>query len=107
MNDVPNLRLPATNWLQAAVAIAARKSPRATARFGDVVQEPRLELVPVSVEAAYRGCVAGDYDGRSHHPAKLKNGDCLAYALGKLYREPLLFARNDSTQTDVEPALKD
>jgi len=107
MVDAPALRMSVGNWLEAALVIDARRNPRAKARFEDLVQELRLELVAVTVEAAYRGRVAhGDY-GRGNHPAKLNYGDCFAYALAKLSGEPLLFTGNDFAQTDVEPALKD
>ncbi len=66
-----------------------------------------MELVPVTVEAAYRSRVAHTDYGRGNHPAKLNYGDCFAYALAKLSGEPLLFIGNDFAQTDVEPALKD
>ena len=66
-----------------------------------------MELMPVTVEAAYRSRVAHVEFGRGNHPAKLNFGDCFAYALAKITREPLLFIGNDFAQTDIEPALKD
>jgi ribonuclease VapC len=72
-----------------------------------LLQELRIELVPVTPEAASRCRDAyADY-GRGNHPAKLNFGDCFAYALAKLSGEPLLFKGNDFAQTDIEPALKD
>jgi ribonuclease VapC len=107
MVDAPTLRMSAANWVEAAMVVDSRKSPRAKARFEDLVRELRVELVPVAVETAYLCRIAhGDY-GRGNHPAKLNYGDCFAYALAKETREPLLFKGNDFAQTDVEPALKD
>ena len=37
----------------------------------------------------------------SGHSAKLNFGDCMAYAVSKLMREPLLFRGGDFGQTDV------
>ena len=36
--------------------------------------------------------------------AQLNFGDCLTYAVARLVGEPLLFAGNDFTQTDLEVA---
>ncbi len=105
--DAPVLRMSTANWVEAALVVDSRKNPRAKARFEDLVQELGIELMPVTVEAAYRCRGAhGDY-GRGNHPAKLNYGDCFAYALAKLTGEPLLFKGNDFPQTDIEPALKD
>lgn len=107
MVDAPSLRMSAANWVEAAIVVDSRKNPRAKARFEDLIQELGVELVPVSVEAAYRCRIAyADY-GPGNHTAKLNYGDCFAYALAKLSGEPLLFIGNDFAQTDVEPALKD
>ena len=77
------------------------------ARFADLIEELRAELVPVSVDAAYRCRVAHADYGRGNHPAKLNHSDCFGYALAKEAREPLLFKGNNFAQTDIEPALKD
>jgi ribonuclease VapC len=105
--DAPKLRMSAANWLEVAMVIDSRKSLRAQARLEDLIQELGVELMPVTVEAAYRSRVAHAEFGRGNHPAKLNFGDCFAYALAKITREPLLFIGNDFAQTDIEPALKD
>jgi ribonuclease VapC len=106
MVDAPVLRMSAANWVEAALVVDSSRSPRAKARFEDLIRELGIELVPVTIEAAYR-CRAAHADyGRGNHPARLNYGDCFAYALAKLSGEPLLFIGNDFAQTDVEPALK-
>jgi ribonuclease VapC len=107
MVDAPVLRMSAANWVEAALVVDSRNSPRAKVRFEDLLQELQVKLVPVSVEAAYRCRVAHSEFGRGNHPAKLNYGDCFAYALAKETREPLLFKGSDFAQTDIEPALKD
>jgi len=42
--------------------------------------------------------------GKGRHPAALNFGDCLAYAVAKVAREPLLFVGNDFPQTDLDIA---
>jgi ribonuclease VapC len=107
MVDAPGLRMSTANWVEAALVVDSRKSPRARSRFEDLIRELGVELMPVTVEAAYRSRIAHADYGRGNHPAKLNYGDCFAYSLAKLTGEPLLFKGNDFAQTDVEPALKD
>ena len=38
------------------------------------------------------------------HPARLNYGDCFAYALARMLKEPLLFIGNDFAQTDITQA---
>jgi ribonuclease VapC len=72
-----------------------------------LIKELGIQLMPVSVDEAYRCRVAHADYGRGNHKAKLNYGDCFAYALAKISGEPLLFIGNDFSQTDVESALKD
>ena len=46
-----------------------------------------------------------DFGKGSGHPAQLNFGDCFAYALAKLYGEPLLFKGRDFIHTDIVSAL--
>ncbi len=107
MVGAPVLRMSVANWVEAAMVVDSRQNPRAKARFEDLIEELRIQLVPVSVEMAYRCRVAHADYGRGVHPARLNYGDCFAYALAKESREPLLFKGDDFAQTDIEPALKD
>lgn len=104
--DAPVLRMSVANWVEAAIVVDSRKDPRAKARFEDLQKMLQIELVPVTVDMAYRSRVAyADY-GKGNHPARLNYGDCFAYALAKETGEPLLFKGTDFAQTDIEPALK-
>lgn len=101
------LRMSAANWLEAVLVVDGRGSMAASVRFEDLVRRLRIEVVPVTVDHAYRARTAHREYGRGNHPARLNYGDCFAYALAKLEGEPLLFKGGDFAQTDVEPALKD
>ncbi|KPF60051.1 hypothetical protein IP88_16000 [alpha proteobacterium AAP81b] len=63
-----------------------------------------IELVPVSIEQGRLAREANVRFGRESR-AKLNFGDCLAYALAKATRSPLLFKGNDFMHTDIVPAL--
>ena len=107
MVDAASLRMSAANWVEAALVVDSRRSPRAKARFEDLIEELGVELMPVTIEAAYLSRIAHIDYGRGNHPARLNYGDCFAYALAKMTGEALLFIGSDFAQTDIEPALKD
>ena len=107
MVDAASLRMSAANWVEAALVVDSRRSPRAKARFEDLIEELGVELMPVTIEAASLSRIAHVDYGRGNHPARLNYGDCFAYALAKMTGEALLFIGSDFAQTDIEPALKD
>lgn len=43
--------------------------------------------------------------GKGRHPAGLNFGDCIAYALAKSTRHPLLFKGDDFARTDIDSAV--
>ena len=107
MIDAPALRMSAGNWLESAIVVDSAKKSAMTRRLEDLKTALRIEIVPVTEQAADRGRIAHNVFGRGKHPARLNYGDCFAYALAALSREPLLFKGDDFSQTDIEPALKD
>jgi ribonuclease VapC len=86
--------------------VDARRDPNVEVRFDEVVRTLGIEIAPVTEGIALRARRAYVQFGRGNHPARLNYGDCFAYALAKVEREPLLFKGNDFAQTDIEPALK-
>jgi ribonuclease VapC len=106
MVDALALRMSAANWVETAIVVDRRGDPVASDRFEDLIAELRIEIVPITVEIAYRARGAHADFGRARHPAALNYGDCFSYAVAKIMREPLLFKGNDFSQTDIEPALK-
>jgi ribonuclease VapC len=107
MIDAPALRMSAGNWLESTIAVDSLKKTAVTRRLEDLKAALRIEIVPVTEEAAEWGLIAHTAFGRGNHPARLNYGDCFAYALAKQSKEPLLFKGNDFSQTDILPALKD
>jgi ribonuclease VapC len=99
-------RVSAANFVEAAIIIDASRHPVASRRFDDLVEEAHIIIEPVTAaqariaREAYR-----DFGKGSGHPAQLNFGDCLAYALAKVMREPLLFKGDDLAHTDIAPAL--
>jgi ribonuclease VapC len=107
MIDAPALKMSAANWVETAIVVDRRGDPVASDRFEDLITELRIEIVPITVDIAYRARNAHADFGRGRHTAALNYGDCFSYAVARITREPLLFKGNDFSQTDIEPALKD
>jgi ribonuclease VapC len=99
-------RMSAANWLEAAMVIDAAKNPIASRRLDELVAEVNILIEPFTEsQAGIARAAFRDFGKGSGHPARLNLGDCFAYALAKVYREPLLFKDTDFGKTDIEPAL--
>ena len=63
-----------------------------------------VEIIPFTERHAEIARAAHRRFGRGNHPAKLNYGDCLSYALARALGEPLLFAGDDFSLTDIDVA---
>ena len=64
------------------------------------------QVIALTEALARRAANAYETWGKGFHRAALNFGDCFAYALAKVSREPLLFKGHDFTHTDIASALK-
>ena len=94
------------NWLEATIVVESRGDTVSTRSLDRFVRDAQVELVPVTLEQTELARTAWRDYGRGNHPARLNFGDCFAYSLAKLRKQPLLFKGGDFAQTDIEPALK-
>ena len=69
--------------------------------FGD---RAGIELVSVDAEQGQMARRAFSRFGKGRHPAGLNFGDCFAYALAVVTREPLLYKGADFYHTGVRSA---
>jgi ribonuclease VapC len=100
-------RISAFNYVEAAAVIDASRDPVASRRFDELLEEADVIVESVDdVQARIARQAYRDFGKTSGHPAKLKLGDCFAYALAKAKREQLLFKGDDFSRTDVTPALR-
>jgi ribonuclease VapC len=98
-------RISSGNFLEAAIVADGKRDPVASRRFDDLFDEFEIEVVPFSPEHAELARQAyRDFGKGSGHPAKLNFGDCMAYALARSERQPLLYVGNDFAHTDIEAA---
>lgn len=96
-------RISAANYVEAAAVIERGGDPVTSRRFDDLMDRAGIMIEPVTAaqarvaRAAYR-----DFGKGSGHPARLNLGDCFAYALARVAREPLLCKGADFAQTDLD-----
>jgi ribonuclease VapC len=99
-------RISAVNYVEAAAVIDSSCDPIASRRFDDLLQEAEVTVESVTeAQARVARQAYHDFGKGSGHPARLNFGDCFAYALAKVKREPMLFKGDDFSHTDVTPAL--
>ncbi|MFN8661118.1 MAG: type II toxin-antitoxin system VapC family toxin [Thermomicrobiales bacterium] len=104
--SAPIRRLSAGNYLEAAIVLSRVKDDVYSAEFDELIAISEIVIEPVTAQQARIAQEAHRRYGRgSKHRAHLNFGDCFAYALAKIYDEPLLFVGNDFIHTDLRPAL--
>ena len=99
------VRMSAASYLETNIVIGRCKNPILTGRLEDILENPGLQIEPVTAAqakiawAAYR-----DYGKGSGHAANLNFGDCFSYALAREKREPMLWKGDGFSHTDIRPA---
>ena len=89
------------------LAAVAGRSERLRADVPAFLQQPFVEIEPVTAAQAAGAVDAFRSFGKGRHPAALNFGDMFAYLLARERGLPLLFKGNDFAQTDVRNALAD
>jgi ribonuclease VapC len=103
IDEAPYVGISVATYLETAIVIDGTKDAVASRELDDLLVEARAVLEPVTAEQgriareAYR-----DFGRGSGHPAKLNFGDCFAYALARVKREPLLCKGDDFIHTDLK-----
>lgn len=97
--------LGAPTLLEAQMVLVSRLGPPAVDALRFLVGTPTVELVEFTPEHAAIACDAFERYGGDRHPARLNFGDCMAYAVAKLAKAPLLFKGDDFSKTDIAAAL--
>ena len=92
------------NFFEAAMVVESRAGAAGGADLDYLIERAPIELEPVTVAQAHAARRAWRRFGKGNHPARLNYGDCFAYALSEVTREPLLFKGQDFALTDVEVA---
>ena len=97
-------RMSVVNALEVTMVTESRGGAPAGTEFDRYVARMGIELEPVTLEQLAAARYAWRRFGKGNHAAGLNFGDCFAYALADVTREPLLFKGDDFARTDVRPA---
>ena len=97
-------RMSVVNALEVTMVTESRGGAPAGAEFDRYVERMGIELEPVTLEQLAAARYAWRRFGKGNHAAGLNFGDCFAYALADVTREPLLFKGDDFARTDVRTA---
>jgi ribonuclease VapC len=101
----PALAISTITHCEAAIVAKARTQDTAIVTVLDeLIQELKLEIVPVDLDMALAARSAYFRFGRGFHRARLNFADCFSYGLAKQRKQPLLFKGNDFALTDIVPA---
>jgi ribonuclease VapC len=95
--------MSAGNYLECAIVAGRRLQGRAD--LDDWLTHRRVDVRPIDLDLARMAADAFARFGKGRHPARLKYGDCFAYALAKSLNAPLLYKGDDFARTDIASAL--
>ena len=93
--------ISAATLLEATVVIESRRGEAGGNLLDLFLLRTGFEIVPVDADQVEVARYAWRHFGKGRHPARLNFGDCFAYALAAIRREPLLFKGEDFSRTDV------
>jgi ribonuclease VapC len=86
-----------------ALIVSAQKNVRE--EVAGLIEDLRIEIVPVTRGAAQRAADAYVRFGKGNHRAALNFGDCFAYEVAKERACRLLYVGDDFAKTDIEGVL--
>jgi ribonuclease VapC len=86
-----------------ALIVSAQKNVRK--EVAGLIDDLRIEVVPLTRGTAERAADAYARFGRGNHRAALNFGDCFAYELAKENACPLLYVGKDFAKTDIKSVL--
>ena len=104
MLTASSCRMSAANMLEVTMVVESRGGLAAGVEMDRFLERLGVEVVPVTLEQLASARYAWRCFGRGNHPAALNFGDCFAYALAEISREPLLFKGDDFARTDIAAA---
>jgi ribonuclease VapC len=106
MDSAATLSISAASYLETAIVVDGLRNPVQSTKLDDLILDLEMTIEPVTAEQARIARQAyRDYGKGSGHRANLNFGDCFAYALARVRREPLLYKGDDFVHTDLRSAL--
>jgi ribonuclease VapC len=107
LKDSAEVRISTATYFEASIAVDSARDPITSRMLDDLIENSRIVMEPVTEEQARIARQAyRDYGRGSGHKANLNFGDCFAYALARVKREPLLYKGDEFIHTDIRSAMK-
>ena len=101
ISEAESRRMSAANFVEAAIVVEAQTEEPGSRQFDALIRRAGIVIEPVTEDQAHAARQAYTDYGKGRHAAGLNFGDCFAYALAKVTREPLLFKGQDFSKTDL------
>jgi ribonuclease VapC len=106
LREAAEIRISAATYFEVSIVIDSAHDPITSLMLDDLIENSKITIEPVTAEQARIARQAyRDYGKGSGHRANLNFGDCFAYALARVKREPLLYKGDDFVHTDLKSAL--
>ena len=94
----------APTMVECGILLSARLERDARGLLARFLEESEAVVIPFHAMHMHIAIGAWLKYGKGRHQAKLNFGDCMAYAVAKLAKRPLLCVGNDFVHTDLELA---
>ena len=105
LDAADDISISAGTYFEISIVIGRLNDPIMNRQIDELMEEFDISIEPFTAEQAQIARQAyRDYGRGSGHPANLNFGDCFAYALARVKREPLLYKGDDFVHTDVRLA---
>lgn len=99
------VRISAASYVESNIVVSRYKNPILTARLEEILDNPGMQIEPVTAAQARLAWEAyRDFGKGSGHRANLNFGDCFTYALAREKREPVLWKGDDFGHTGLRSA---
>ncbi len=103
--DEADPKMSAATAVEVAAVLIRRMAPEDFRRVQRLIDQLGIRTVPVDDDHAASAIRAyRDFGRGSGHRARLNLGDCYSYALADVTGEPLLYAGEDFSHTDLAAA---
>lgn len=89
---------------ETSVVLSGRMGSRGITVLERFLEDLGASVIPFGELHWREAAVAYQQFGKGRHPAALNFGDCMAYAVARIARQPLLCIGNDFSKTDLEIA---
>lgn len=106
LDEAGDISISAGTYFETSIVIGRINNPIMNRQIDELMEEFSIEIEPFTAEQARIARQAyRDFGKGSGHPANLNFGDCFAYALARVKRQPLLYKGDDFVYTDVRSAI--